>query len=94
MPRCGSKVTTLEERLDALEAKQRERDFDDEHTATNLPELDALVQEINTRVTVLEMDQRELAEALLGYLRADMATPWLGSAKKLEEVLLKMLASY
>jgi hypothetical protein len=43
------------------------------------------------RLDLLEAQQRELAAALLDYIRSDMATPWMDSAKRLQSVLVRLM---
>lgn len=44
-----------------------------------------------SRIEALEKREKELAEALLDYLRADIAAPWMAAAKRLEELLADRL---
>jgi hypothetical protein len=43
------------------------------------------------RIEALEKRERELAQALLDYLRADLAATWMESAKRLETLLEERL---
>lgn len=47
--------------------------------------------EYTDRLDALEKREKELAEALLDYLRADIAAPWMAAAKRLEELLADRL---
>lgn len=55
------------------------------------PEGHDRLADLGKRLTTIEDNQYELCKGLLGYLRADMATPWLASASALEVVLLDLL---
>jgi hypothetical protein len=50
------------------------------------------VENIVSRLDALETRECELAEALLDYLIADLAAPWVPAAKRLEAVLVARLS--
>lgn len=49
------------------------------------------VEELIHRVGKLEEREIDLAAAILDYLHADMAAPWMPAAKRLEKVLMERL---
>lgn len=46
-------------------------------------------KDLSARLDALEQNEWDLAVALLDYLRADMATPWMAPAKRLEALLMQ-----
>lgn len=49
---------------------------------------DPVIESLIFRVSALEIRERYLTEALLDYIRADLAAPWVPAAKRLEALLM------
>jgi hypothetical protein len=52
---------------------------------------DERIETMLARIGKLEERERERDELILGYIRADMAAPWMVSAKRLEAFLMREL---
>lgn len=53
--------------------------------------IDDEVRDLRIKLGNMHRQQLELSSALLDYIRADMAAPWMASATRLEGILLEIL---
>jgi uncharacterized protein with PIN domain len=80
----------FDRRIDKLENDVRELQEQvaqaDQPAASAIDYADAV-----ERIGLLEAQQHELASAILDYVRADLAAPWMDAAKRLQATLVRLI---